>query len=609
MSCFAWSSRAAILAIAAGSLGGCGGGVQTGGAGTPSNPNAGKGVVVSGACTPLCANAASDPDGDGWGFEGASCVVPNTTQAKTRIPCTPGGPVPTTVGPPAGSPGVVADTASGRSCVGLCDAAVVDDGSGWGWEFETSCVVPGSVAATSAVPCQVGAPVPTTMGPAAGSPGVIVDTATGRFCVGLCTMMLVDNGTGFGFELGASCVIPGTTTATTALPCRTGEPISGVDQTGMPGRLLNEICTPYCRAPGADPDGDGWGYELGAACLVAGSPAATMSGIDCKIGEDILASPVVLNPQPPAGTVTKPATVASTGFFVANGRLYDKFGNPFIIRGVNNLHIYFDASNQYLAYQALDEIAAYGVNTIRIVWMTTGSASNLARIIRRVVELHMIPMVELHDVTGGTTNEGLLQMAQYLVRADVKQVLLAYQDFLLVNIANEWSGTDFRNGYLAAISVLRLAGVNHTLVIDANNFGQNVDSILTDGGALLDGDTQHNLLFSLHMYQDYSTSVTGRAHITSALQQPTTAGLPLIVGEFGWQAGGTAVDSAFIMSECVRLGLGYIAWSWKGNNQSLAYLDMAVDWPGQTLTNWGTDVLKGVSGIGPTAKTASLFAP
>jgi hypothetical protein len=180
---------------------------------------------------------------------------------------------------------------------------------------------------------------------------------------------------------------------------------------------------------------------------------------------------------------------------------------------------------------------------------------------------------------------------------------------LLVNIANEWSGTDFRNGYVAAISVLRTAGINHTLVIDSNSFGQSSDTILAEGGPLLAADPQHNLLFNLHMYQDYAATTSGRAHITTALAQATSAGLPLVIGEFGWQAGGAMVDSALIMAECVRLGVGYIAWSWKGNNASLVYLDMAVDWQRQTLTTWGTDVIRGTNGITQTARRASVFAP
>ncbi|HEY3593554.1 MAG TPA: cellulase family glycosylhydrolase, partial [Polyangiaceae bacterium] len=274
--------------------------------------------------------------------------------------------------------------------------------------------------------------------------------------------------------------------------------------------------------------------------------------------------------------------------------------------------IWFDNSDQYLAYGALDSIAALGTNAVRVVWETTGgSAALLRRILRHVVELKMIPILELHDVTGKTDNASLLAMANYYASADVKQVLLDYEEFLLINIANEWSGTDYRNGYSAAISALRAAGINHTLVIDANGFGQNAMSIFTDGAALMAADSQHNLVFSVHMYDAFSAARGGGdAMITSTLQQAVTAGLPLIVGEFGWQ-GGTppvAVDASFIMSECARLKLGSLAWSWKGNDTSLSYLDLAVDWEGMQLSSWGTQVTQGASAITATAKRASIFS-
>jgi hypothetical protein len=395
----------------------------------------------------------------------------------------------------------------------------------------------------------------------------------------------------------------------TSLTCTTGSSTPTGSTTGNPGRLLNEVCVRLCTTTAANPDANGYGFEFGASCVEPGSAASAL-GIACQVGvPEPTAPPVTLNPNPPPGQVTKPAGVASRGFFVSGGRLYDKFGNDFVMRGINNPDIWFDISDQYFAYNALDNIAADGANTIRVVWETSGTATLLRRVIRHVVELRMVPMVELHDVTGSTSDASLLTMAAYYAQADVKQVLLDYEAFLLVNIANEWSGTDFRGGYQAAISQLRAAGINHTLVIDANGFGQNATSVFTDGAALLSGDPQHNLLFSVHMYDAYSSAAGGDTKITQTLAMAGTSQLPLVVGEFGWQAGNppVAIDAAFIMSECVRLKLGYLAWSWKGNATNLSYLDLAVDWEGQQLTTWGSSVVQGASGLTATSKKATIY--
>lgn len=324
---------------------------------------------------------------------------------------------------------------------------------------------------------------------------------------------------------------------------------------------------------------------------------------------------VLAEGEPPVPDVERPDYVASSGFFVQGGRVYDTFGKSFVFRGVNNAHIWFDPANRYLALEALDEIATFGFNSVRIVWETDAmnpgaSSALLDSIIARVLSLRMVPMIELHDVTGDETNERLLDMAEYYAREDIREILIKWEPFLVVNIANEWSGDDFVGGYRAAIQHLRDNGINHMLVIDANGFGQNATSVLTNGQGLLDFDPQHNLLFSVHMYGNYTGNM-GPNRIINTLNQASTLQLPLIIGEFGWQAGNQnlrPIDFRLIMSECVRHGFGYFPWSWKGNSGNVVYLDMAIDWSGGTLSDWGNDVINDPNGIAATSAPASFFA-
>jgi mannan endo-1,4-beta-mannosidase len=578
--------------------------------------------VLAGLMAAGCSSGAAAP-GPGGDDPGAS-VADGGVPGNPGNPGNPGGPsdaggaadvlAPADAGlPSAGNPNMppvpvpVAGAVASGVCVPLCANSSSDpDGDGWGYEKGASCVVPGSANAAIRLPCQVGAPLPPPGHPA-GSAGVVVAGA----CVALCGPAVVDSdGDGYGYEFDSSCVMRGSTVAATSFTCTTGGPITTGSNTGAAGRLLAEVCVPLCTSAASDPDGDGFGFEFGASCVMTGS-TASMRGLDCKVGvPEPTGPPFTLNPSPPPGQVQKPAGVASRGFFVSGGRLYDKFGNDFVMRGINSPDIWFDASDQYFAYNALDNMAAGGVNAVRIVWLTSGTTPLLRRVIRRVVELRMVPMIELHDATGGTSDQALLDMADYYSRSDVKQVLTDFEEFLLINIANEWSGTDFRGGYQAAVSRMRQNGLNHALVIDANGFGQNAASVFTDGPALLTADPQHNLVFSVHMYDVYSTARGGgRPKITQTLEQAVSAHLPLVIGEFGWQAGAppVAVDSDFIMAECVRLGIGYLAWSWKGNETSLSYLDLAIDWEGQQLSSWGTSVIKGSSGITATSKKATIY--
>ena len=193
-------------------------------------------------------------------------------------------------------------------------------------------------------------------------------------------------------------------------------------------------------------------------------------------------------------------------------------------------------------------------------------------------------------------------MAQYYTQADVSQVLLDYREYLLVNIANEWSGDNFSSAYQAAINELRGAGINHTLVIDANEWGQNANAIFDNHAALTSADPEGNLLFSVHMYGSYADAQT----VDSVLNQARNSSIPLVVGEFGWQLNGVNVAWQQILSTCTSLGIGYIPWSWKGNGSPDEQLDMAQDWNGP-LTSWGQDVMTSANGIANTAQRASIF--
>jgi hypothetical protein len=327
-------------------------------------------------------------------------------------------------------------------------------------------------------------------------------------------------------------------------------------------------------------------------------------------------APPTTDGMPPAELapqgVQRPAGSDSAGFFVSGGRLYDHDGHDFVMRGINNPLAWFqDRNNGALAW--LTQIASTGSNTVRLVWETDAGNPQLLRdAIERCLELRMVPMVELHDVTGGTNVDDPANMAEYYAADPVKQILLDYEDSLLVNIANEWNGADsiFVQAYQQAIDVLRGAGIRHTLVIDANGYGQRANTVLTQGQALLDADPQHNLLFSAHMYEEFRDAQT----IRNTLQRAVDQKLPFIVGEFGFQRGDAPnppipVPYDVLLSESERLGIGYLAWSWTGNSGGVEYLDLtARSGSADALSAWGDGVINGADGIRATAQPASIFS-
>ena len=82
---------------------------------------------------PVCQSAASDPDGDGFGWENnQSCTVSTTTAAAVASPA-----------PAAATPNQLP----------ICQSAASDpDGDGYGWEQNSSCLVNGADVAAQAAP-------------------------------------------------------------------------------------------------------------------------------------------------------------------------------------------------------------------------------------------------------------------------------------------------------------------------------------------------------------------------------------------------------------------------------------------------------------------------
>lgn len=313
---------------------------------------------------------------------------------------------------------------------------------------------------------------------------------------------------------------------------------------------------------------------------------------------------------------TTPQPQPSGGFTVSGTSLRDANGNNFIIKG-------FSVPTAWFVNDVNSNIANIrtrtGANCLRIVVTTSTSDAAWQASVNSCIANRMIPMVELHDVTCGTSISQVESMARFwaskasfLTRPDIAK-------YILINIANEWgnwdmamnSPTTWRDGYRSAISIIRNAGINTTLVIDAPNCGQDVQNgrtLRTHGPDLISRDPRRNILFGVHMYCEWKP--TGGSSITSGLPSIKSAGIPIYVGEFGFQhsegSGTCDIDENAIITTAQSNGIGWQAWSWKGNGGGVEYLDMSVDWAGTNLSSWGTRVVAGANGT-RTAATASVF--
>ncbi|GAA4891550.1 cellulase family glycosylhydrolase [Streptomyces coeruleoprunus] len=316
----------------------------------------------------------------------------------------------------------------------------------------------------------------------------------------------------------------------------------------------------------------------------------------------------VLCTLPPAAAHAQPSRALATGLHISDGRLVEGNGNDFVMRGVNHAHTWYPGQTQSLAH-----IKALGANTVRVVlsnghrW-AANSPSDVAGVVRDCKANRLICVLEVHDTTGYGEEAAaatLDQAADYWI--GLRDVLAGEEDYVIVNIGNEpWGNTDpagWTAPTIAAVKKLRAAGFQHTIMVDAPNWGQDWQGVMrANARAVHEADSTGNLIFSIHMYSVFDTA----QEITDYLNAFVDAGLPLLIGEFGGPADQWGdPDEDTMMAEAERLRLGYLAWSWSGNTDPV--LDLAVGFDPGRLSSWGERIFHGADGIGRTSREATVF--
>lgn len=307
------------------------------------------------------------------------------------------------------------------------------------------------------------------------------------------------------------------------------------------------------------------------------------------------------------GFINIDSAEAASGFYVSGTNIYDANGNTFVMRGVNIPHAWYTDKTE----TSIKGAANLGANTVRIV-LSNGakyqktSSSEVSNIINWCKSNKLVCILEVHDATGSDSTYDLNRCVDYW--KEMKSVLSGTEKYVIVNIANEWYGTwngsAWAEGYKSAIRSLRDAGISNMFMVDCAGWGQYPDSIKDYGKSVFNADSQKNTVFSIHMYEYAGgNSSTVKNNINNALN----IGVPVVIGEFGGQHTNGDVDEGTIMSYCTSKNVGYLGWSWKGNDSSMSYLDIANSWDGSNLSSWGNTLINGSNGIKKTSKICSVY--
>ncbi|MFE9676757.1 cellulase family glycosylhydrolase [Streptomyces sp. NPDC006259] len=327
---------------------------------------------------------------------------------------------------------------------------------------------------------------------------------------------------------------------------------------------------------------------------------ATAAGALLAIATSLLTTPS------PAQAETR----AASGFHVGAGRLLDANGEDFVLRGVNHAHAWYPTRTP----QALRDVKALGANSVRVVlatgdrWTRT-EAADVAAIVTECRRNRLVCVLEAHDTTGYGEQAGAVSLARAVdYWLTLKDALRGQENYVLLNLGNEPYGNSGYQTWTAdtqkAVARMRDAGFDHTLMVDAPNWGQDWTFTMRDNaGKVFAADPARNTVFSIHMYGVFDTA----AEVNDYLNRFTSQGLPIVVGEFGNAHSDGDPDEDAIMAAAQRLGVGYLGWSWSGNGGGVEYLDMATGFDASRLTDWGRRLFDGSHGIRQTAREAGVF--
>jgi mannan endo-1,4-beta-mannosidase len=303
--------------------------------------------------------------------------------------------------------------------------------------------------------------------------------------------------------------------------------------------------------------------------------------------------------------LSQPAS-AAVGLHVSGTNIVEANGQPFIMRGINHEHVWFTSQTSSFA-----NIKATGANTVRVVlgsgkrW---GPSTDVANVVSLCKQNRLICVLEVHDTTGYGEDSAAATLDEAVTYwISQKANLVGQENYIVINIGNEPIGNNNPSQWIAAttaaIQRMRANGFEHLLMVDAPNWGQDWQYVMRDNAqTVLDSDTQHNTVLSIHMYSVFNTATS----IVNYLDAFQTKGWPLVIGEFGWQYDSTQVDDQTLMSEAVKRGIGYIGWSWAGNNDPI--LDMTNNFDPTQLTTWGQRLINGANGIKATSKEATIYS-
>jgi mannan endo-1,4-beta-mannosidase len=302
---------------------------------------------------------------------------------------------------------------------------------------------------------------------------------------------------------------------------------------------------------------------------------------------------------------------AAVGIRVSGGQLVEGNGTPLKLRGINHAHTWYTSQTSSFA-----NIKAAGANSVRVVlsggrWQPANNAADVANVINLCKTNRLICVLENHDTTGFGEQGGSVSLdaaVDYWI--SVQSALTGQENYVILNIGNEPVGNNavspnWTQATISAVQRLRNAGFQHTVMVDAPNWGQDWQFQMRDNAPqVLAADATGNLIFSIHMYGVFDTTAEVNAYVDSF----TSRNLALCICEFGDNHSDGNPNEDAIMAKAQSAGIGMMGWSWSGNGGGVEYLDMVTNFNPAQRSNWGNRFITGTNGLSTTSQEATIYS-
>jgi hypothetical protein len=280
-----------------------------------------------------------------------------------------------------------------------------------------------------------------------------------------------------------------------------------------------------------------------------------------------------------------PAAVPSNTLRVSGRQLLDTCGQPFVVRGVEQiLGNQLPQGNDWLGL--VRQIAATGANAVRVLpGVNALTTDDVDAILTFIGEQGMVAFID-----------PLNSPDDWYARDDVRAMLKKHERFIIIDAYGEPQYDDidkWRAEAKEALVHMRALGYTVPFTVYANQFGRGLPSLFDYGQEILAADPLHNTFLGWQAYwgnTGYYQQHYGYT-LTEAVDAIVDSGLPIQMGlDHITDLPSTEADYGTLMSAAEANGVGWLWWDFY--NPYGTENNLTVDGSRGNLTATGSAVLE-----------------